>query len=395
MIVADDTGASLDQARFDLITSEDLKALAAAGLRDANVPTEEGADAVLARLGLAVRRGHELSFSTVRRLAEAADGFQGPKLSDQLAKAAAQHSQTLKNVGPLMNDKFAQLPQGISAQMAQHSAALEAATNALRTSAASFFTEENQRAANIFKATLEAQKDSVAKANRRLDSVPQARLIEPVSSPIVNNLREQTALIKQEHGAVLETARRTGEMSAHMGIVASEISTISNTLITKVLPAWHQSDVESRDAANRSMHIASRSMRTAVWALVATVIIGFAQIIYNRLDRGEDLERIAKEAEQSEQRERAANARLAQAERDAAATREVLQGLKGALDATAASAASAAAATTIPPVRLNAWSRCRFAEIGHAMTPVVRCQTSIAEQLVSDVKRSYERRATG
>ena len=357
LIVADDTGASLDQARFDLINSEDLKALAAAGLRDASVPTEEGADALLARLGVAVRRGHELSFSTVRRLAEAADGFQGIKLSDQLAKAAGQHSQALKNVGLLMNDKFAHLPPDISAQMAQHSAALEAATNSLRTSAASFFTEENQRAANIFKATLEAQKDSVDKANRRLESVPHARLIEPVSSPIVDNLREQTALIKQEHGAVLETARRTAEMSAHMSAVAAEISTISNTLMTKVLPAWHQSDVESRDAANRSMQIASRNMRIAVWALVATVIIGAAQIIYSRFDRAEDLERIAKEVEQSEQRERVANARLAQAERDAAATREVLQGLKGALDATAAAAAaaaaaaSAAAATSTPPVR--------------------------------------------
>ena len=261
--------------------------------------------------------------TTVRRLAEAADGFQGLKPSEQLAKAAEERGQALKNVGHLMNEKFAQLPPGISAQLAQHSAALEAATKALRTSAASFFTEENQRAAGIFKAALEAQKDPLGKATRRLENVPDARLIEPVSSPILDNLREQTALIKQEHAAVLETARRTAELSAHMGTVAAEISTISNTLITKVLPAWHQSDVESRNAANLSMRI-------AVGALVATVIIGAAQIVYNRSDRGEDLERIAKEAEQNEQRERAANARLAEAERDAAATREVLKGVRSA-----------------------------------------------------------------
>ena len=42
LIVADDTGAALGEARFDLITSEDLKALAAAGLRDGACPQTRG-----------------------------------------------------------------------------------------------------------------------------------------------------------------------------------------------------------------------------------------------------------------------------------------------------------------------------------------------------------------
>ena len=120
--------------------------------------------------------------------------------------------------------------------------------------------------------------------------------------PALDHLREQTDLARKAVQATTETAQRTAVMAAHMATVASEVSALSNVLMTEVLPSWRSSDLDNRLSTQRGLLL-------AVGAVVLTVVLTAAQIVLSRIDRAADLKRMAADAAQAEQRERAAEAR--------------------------------------------------------------------------------------
>lgn len=220
-------------------------------------------------------------------------------------------------------DRFSQalatLPKNVVDQITLHSAALDKASESLRTSAAAFIKsdlESQERFKAIIKGSADPLADGVRSRREGEFSLDGPPLI--ARQPALDHLREQTDLARKGVQATTETAQRTAAMAAHMATVVSEISSLSNVVMTKALPSWRQSDLDNRRSANRSL-------RLAVGALVATVVLTGVQIWLSRVDRSEDLKRLAADAAQAEQRERAAEARQQHAEREAAALRELLQ----------------------------------------------------------------------
>lgn len=213
---------------------------------------------------------------------------------------------------------YASLPEGVVLKINEHSAALDKASESLRTSAAAFI-KSDQESQERFKAILK-QADPLADGVRSRRegefSIDEPPLV--ARQPALEHLREQTALARKGVQATTETAQRTAVMAAHMATVVSEISSLSQVVMTEALPSWRQSDLDNRRSANRSL-------RLAVGALIATVVLTGVQIWLSRVDRAEDLKRLAADAAQSEQRARAAEARQQHAEREAAALRELLQ----------------------------------------------------------------------
>jgi hypothetical protein len=220
-------------------------------------------------------------------------------------------------------DRFSQalatLPKNVVDQINLHSAALDKASESLRTSAAAFIKsdlESQERFNAILKGSADLPEKGIRSRREGEFSLPEPPLI--ARQPALDHLREQTDLARKGVQATTETAQRTAVMVAHMATVASEMSALSNLLMTELLPSWRQSDLDNRRSANRSL-------RLGLGALVVTVVLTGLQIWWSRIDRAEDLKRLAADAAQAEQRERAAEARQQRAERDAAALRELLQ----------------------------------------------------------------------
>lgn len=237
-----------------------------------------------------------------------------------LGSAARKSGESL--VKPIIQvaDRFSQalatLPKNVVDQITLHSAALDKASESLRTSAAAFLKsdlESQERFKAILKGSADPAEDGTRSRREGLDEPPRI-----ARQPALEHLREQTALARKGVQATTETAQRTAVMAAHMSTVVSEMSALSNVLITEALPSWRQSDLDNRRSANRSL-------RLALGALIATVVLTGVQIWLSRVDRAEDLKRLAADAAQAEQRERAAEARQQHAEREAAALRELLQ----------------------------------------------------------------------
>lgn len=135
-----------------------------------------------------------------------------------------------------------------------HSAALDTASESLRTSAAAFIKSDLE-SQERFNAILKGSADPPEKGIRSRREGEFSLLEPPLISrqPALDHLREQTNLGRKGVQATTETAQRTAVMGAHMATVASEIFALSNLLMTELLPSWRQSDLDNRSSANRSI----------------------------------------------------------------------------------------------------------------------------------------------
>lgn len=327
-------GAPLTDGVVSSLTEADMDALAEAAMRNWRLPPGAVRSPPIAALGSAAR----VTEGSVAG-AFAKDSRSGPLAAIEAAQksigsaalqAAAEAAQNRNGVSASMaavekarrfdaTRAYASLPEGVVLKISEHSAALDKASESLRTSAAAFI-ESDRKSQERFKAILKGPAEP-AEDGTRSRREGEFSLDEPpriARQPALEHLREQTSLARKGVQATTETAQRTAVMAAHMATVISEISSLSQVLMTEALPSWRQSDLDNRRSANRGL-------RLAVGALIATVVLSGVQIWLNRVDRAEDLKRLAADAAQSEQRERAAEARDQHAEREAAALRELLQ----------------------------------------------------------------------